>query len=25
MPSKLYNRIYTLAHEYACDIDPFDS
>jgi len=25
MPSKLYNRVYTLAHEYACDIDPFDS
>ncbi len=24
MPSKLYNRVYTLAHEYACDIDPFD-
>ena len=24
MPNKLYNKIYTLAHEYACDIDPFD-
>jgi hypothetical protein len=25
MPKKLYNKIYTLAHEYACDLDPFDS
>jgi hypothetical protein len=24
MPNKLYNKIYTLAHEYACDIDPYD-
>lgn len=24
MPSKLYNKIYTLAHEFACDIDPYD-